>query len=186
MALFRSLLRITSNMPAYTSGPEYRGVENDRVSVLKNSIELTNRYICDVHRSAMFASLFFGVLDPGSALLSYVNAGLEPPLILRHGKMLSELMPTSPVVGCIEEMDFDVGETRLEPDDLLLLYTDGVTDAQNANGEAFERERILSLVEEQTTSADSLLNHIVSNVQAFIGETPQFDDITLMAIQRKG
>ncbi|HEY44109.1 MAG TPA: SpoIIE family protein phosphatase [Anaerolineae bacterium] len=186
MALFRSLLRITSNMPAYTNSPEHRGVENDRVSVLKNSIELTNRYICDVHRSAMFASLFFGVLDPGSALLSYVNAGLEPPLILRHGKMLSELMPTSPVVGCIEEMDFDVGETRLEPDDLLLLYTDGVTDAQNANGEAFERERILSLVEEQTTSAVSLLNHIVSNVQAFIGETPQFDDITLMAIQRKG
>jgi serine phosphatase RsbU (regulator of sigma subunit) len=186
MALFRSLLRITSTMKAYAIDPKDQGAKNDDVSVLKNSIELTNRYICDVHRSARFASLFFGVLDPAPALLSYVNAGLEPPLILRRGRLISELMPTSPVVGCIEDMDFDVGETRLEPDDLLLLYTDGVTDAQNASGETFERERFLSLLEAQTTSTNSLLDHIVSNVHAFVGETPQFDDITLMAIQRKG
>jgi sigma-B regulation protein RsbU (phosphoserine phosphatase) len=186
MALFRSLLRITSNITVSTSGREHQGIEDVGVSVLTNSIELTNQYICRIHSSAMFASLFYGELDPASATLSYVNAGLEPPLILREGKVLAELKPTSPVVGCIEDMDFDVGETHLEPDDLLLLYTDGVTDAQNVNGEAFERERFLSLVEEETASADSLIDHIVSNVYAFIGETQQFDDITLMAVQRKG
>jgi serine phosphatase RsbU (regulator of sigma subunit) len=186
MALFRSLLRITSTMKVYALDLEDQDIEKDRIGVLKNSIELTNRYICDVHRSARFASLFFGVLDPASATLSYVNAGLEPPLILRNGKVLSELMPTSPVVGCIEDMDFDVGEADLEPDDLLLIYTDGVTDAQNASGEAFERKRFLSLVGVQTMSADSLLDQIVSNIHAFIGETPQFDDVTLMAVHRKG
>lgn len=184
MALFRSLLRATSDITRFTSGLEDHDVEYDSASVLKNSIEFTNQYICHIHKSAMFASLFFGVLDPKSASLSYINAGLEPPLILRQGKVLFELMPTGPIVGVFEDIHYDVGETHLKPDDLLLLYTDGITDALNANGEVFGKERVMLIVEKHSTSADSLINHIVSNVQAFIDETSQFDDITLMAVQR--
>ena len=184
MALFRSLLRATSDITRFTRGFEEHDAESDSASVLKNSIEFTNQYICRVHKSAMFASLFFGVLDPKSASLSYINAGIEPPLVLRQGKVLTELMPTGPIVGGIEDIHFDVGETHLKPDDVLLLYTDGITDAQNVNGEEFGRERLLSIVEKHSTSADSLINHIVSNVQSFIDETSQFDDITLMAVQR--
>lgn len=184
MALFRSLLRVTSDITRFPSGLAEQGAEFDRASVLKNSIEFINRYICRVHKSAMFASLFFGVLDPKSASLSYINGGLEPPLIIRQGKVLTELMPTGPIVGGIEDVHFDVGEIHLDPDDVLLLYTDGITDACNADGEEFGRERVLSIIEEFSTSADSLINHIVLDVQAFIDETAQFDDITLMAIQR--
>jgi serine phosphatase RsbU (regulator of sigma subunit) len=152
--------------------------------VLKNSIEFINQYICRVHKSAMFASLFFGVLDPKSALLSYINAGLEPPLVLRHGKLLTELMPTGPIVGGIEDIHFDVGETDLDPDDIILIYTDGITDACNADDEEFGRERVMSIAENYSTSADSLIDRIVNDVKTFVDQAAQFDDITLMAVQR--
>lgn len=184
MALFRSLLRVTSDVTRFPSVLEEHGAEFDRASVLKYSIEFINQYICRVHKSAMFASLFFGLLDPKSASLSYINAGLEPPLVLCHGKVLKELMPTGPIVGGIEDIHFDVGETHLDPDEIILLYTDGISDACNADGEEFGSGRVLSIVEKYSTSTDSLINHIVNDVQVFIGEAAQFDDITLMAIQR--
>jgi sigma-B regulation protein RsbU (phosphoserine phosphatase) len=134
----------------------------------------------------MFASLFFGALDPQSGSLSYINAGLDPPLIFREGKVLAELKPTGPIVGGIEEVDFDVGETQLEPDDILLLYTDGITDAQSGEGDEFGRENVISIAEEFSESADSLINHIVLDLEAFIESVAQFDDITLMAVQRTG
>jgi serine phosphatase RsbU (regulator of sigma subunit) len=184
MALFRSLLRVTSDVTRFPSGLEEHGEEVSRASVLKNSIEFINQYICRVHKSAMFASLFFGVLDPKSALLSYINAGLEPPLVLRHGKLLTELMPTGPIVGGIEDIHFDVGETDLDPDDIILIYTDGITDACNADDEEFGRERVMSIAENYSTSADSLIDRIVNDVKTFVDQAAQFDDITLMAVQR--
>ncbi len=184
MALFRSLLRVTSDATKFTTGPEESGAESDRARVLKNSIEFTNQYICRVHKSAMFASLFFGVLDPKSGSLCYINAGLDPPFVFRQGKVLVELKPTGPIVGAIEDVDFEVGEIQLEPGDVLLLYTDGITDAQNGKDDEFGRERVLSIAEGYSASADSLINHIVLDLEAFIESAPQFDDITLMAVQR--
>jgi len=184
MALFRSLLRATSDITRFSSGLERQDAELDSASALKNSIEFVNQYICRVHKSAMFASLFFGLLDPESGSLSYINAGLEPPLVLRQGKVLAELMPTGPIVGGIEDIHFDVGETHLDHDDVLLLYTDGITDACNADGEEYGRESVLSIAEKHSASVDMLIENIVLDVQTFIDETAQFDDITLMAIQR--
>jgi serine phosphatase RsbU (regulator of sigma subunit) len=186
MALFRSLLRVTSDVTKFTTGLEESEAEHDSGSVLKNSIEFTNQYICRVHKSAMFASLFFGVLNPKSGSLRYINAGLEPPLVFRQGKVLVELMPTGPIVGGIEDVDFEVGEIQLETDDILLLYTDGITDAQNGKGEEFGIEKVLSIAEGYSDSMDSLINHIVLDLEAFIESAAQFDDITLMAIQRTG
>jgi serine phosphatase RsbU (regulator of sigma subunit) len=182
MALFRSLLRITSDVTRFSTGLEEQSCKR----LLKSSVEFTNQYICRVHKSAMFASLFFGALDPQSGSLSYINAGLDPPLIFREGKVLAELKPTGPIVGGIEEVDFDVGETQLEPDDILLLYTDGITDAQSGEGDEFGRENVISIAEEFSESADSLINHIVLDLEAFIESVAQFDDITLMAVQRTG
>jgi serine phosphatase RsbU (regulator of sigma subunit) len=182
MALFRSLLRVSSDVTRFSTGLEEQSCER----LLKSSVEFTNQYICRVHKSAMFASLFFGALDPKSGSLTYINAGLDPPLIFREGKVLAELKPTGPIVGGIEEVDFDVGETQLEPDDILLLYTDGITDAQSGEGDEFGRENVISIAEEFSESADSLINHIVLDLEAFIESAAQFDDITLMAVQRTG
>jgi len=185
MALFRSLLRATSNMNAFAGGLNINNSGYESVNLIKYAITLTNNYICSVHQSAMFATLFFGVLDPLSGDLQYINAGHEPPLIIHKGQIKSKLMPTGPVVGVIEDMDFSVGDIKLEPDDLLLIYSDGVTDAQNANGEMFEEERFISIISQPVLSAESLINHIVSSMNTFIGEAVQFDDITLLAVLRK-
>ncbi|UCF60053.1 MAG: SpoIIE family protein phosphatase [Anaerolineaceae bacterium] len=182
MALFRSLLRVTSDLTRFSTGLEEKSFER----LLKSSVEFTNQYICSVHKSAMFASLFFGVLDPQSGSLSYINAGLDPPLIFREGKVIAELKPTGPIVGGIEDVDFKVAEAQLKPDDILLLYTDGITDAQSGEGEEFGRENVLAIAEEFSDSADSLINHIVLDLEAFIESAAQFDDITLMAVQRMG
>ena len=85
----------------------------------------------------------------------------------------------------LEEVEYNTAETRLEPKDTLVIFTDGVTDVQNSDGEMFERDRFLSLLDKPVKSPQSLVDHITSNVFAFIGETPQYDDITLLVVRRK-
>lgn len=185
MALFRTLLRTTSNPGLMAGGIDEQDAAFDSASCLKNAVCMVNNYICTVHNSATFATLFFGVLDPSSGSLLYINAGHEPPLILNRGKIKSELMPTGPAVGFLEGVEYNTNETRLEPKDTLFIFTDGVTDVQNSDGEMFERDRFLSLLDKPVKSPQSLVDHITSNVFAFIGETPQYDDITLLAVRRK-
>ena len=185
MALFRSLLRATSNINEFAHGLKINGLGYGSVNPIISAITITNNYICSVHQSAMFATIFLGVLDPLTGALQYINAGHEPPLIIHRGQIKTKLMPTGPVVGIIDDTDFSVGEIKLEINDLLLIYSDGVTDVQNTNGVMFEKERFLSILDHPVLSAESLINHIVSSVNTFIGGAVQFDDVTLLAVLRK-
>ena len=94
-------------------------------------------------------------------------------------------MPTGPVVGVLPEADFTVGDARLEPDDTLLVFTDGVTEAQNGDGEMFGEERLLGLLAEPTETAQALLDRVVLALREHTGQAEQFDDITMLAVRRK-
>jgi serine phosphatase RsbU (regulator of sigma subunit) len=131
MALFRSLLRATATGAA--SGPE-------PAAELLRTVRLTNDYIARTHgRSNMFATLFFGVLDPASGSLLYINGGHEAPILLGDGGAKARLTPTGPAVGMMPDMPFEVRETRLEAGEGLLAFTDGVTDARGAPWGLFEK-----------------------------------------------
>ena len=178
MVLFRSLLRAFS---------ETEVTEENLRERLLGIITNTNNFIAEYHgKSNMFATLFFGVLDPESGILHYVNGGHEPPVILdKYGRVLQRLMPTGPAVGMFPEMGFKVGHVHFNEGDFLVGFTDGTTDAMNASGMKFSEERMLRNIANPWTSIFSMLFELNVELKNHIGQQNQFDDITLIAFRRK-
>lgn len=200
MALFRSLIRIFSGQTALeglaclydgealrvdTSARDNEFFDYQHLAALK-AIQHTNRYIAENHGElAMFATLFFGVVDPASGILTYINAGHEPLYVIESsGGVKNRLQPTGPAVGISSEVTFNIEEIQLMPGEVLLGYTDGVVEARSKNDQFFAQKSLLSLLESEITSADNLLNMIASNVVKHINGAEQYDDITLLAIRR--
>ncbi|HXV96927.1 MAG TPA: PP2C family protein-serine/threonine phosphatase, partial [Anaerolineae bacterium] len=174
MALFRSLIRFF--------GEEHRA---EGASAL-DGVALTNQYISRNHsRSNMFATLFFGVLDPASGRLTYINGGHNPPFVLdAAGEIKARLRPTGPAVGMLPDMIFKTEQVMLEAGDLLLTFTDGVLDARNPAGQQFSEKNLLPPLLQPIASATALLDQLDTILQAHIANADQFDDITLFAVRR--
>jgi len=200
MALFRSLIRIFSGQTAMDGLPlscsdalfaqkeelaNDPSVDPNHVAALK-AIYLTNDYIALNHGDlAMFATLFFGVLDPDSGTLSYISGGHEPLFVIgSDGGAKARLAATGPSVGIEPEINFNIQQSRLEPGDILLGYTDGVVEANASDGEFFTMERLVATLEAPASSAADLLERIAGSLEAHIGEADQFDDVTLLAIRK--
>jgi sigma-B regulation protein RsbU (phosphoserine phosphatase) len=132
----------------------------------------------------MFATLFFGVLNPATGTLSYVNGGHEPLYIINAGDIKSRLKPTGPAVGLMPDITFKAREIQLEPGDLLVGYTDGVTDARSPEGEVYTRDRLQSLLTQPFKSASETIERVQANLFAFIDIAARGDDVTMLAVQR--
>lgn len=186
MTLFRSLIRAVSNVDYFTEGRLSPFGANPSESRLKTAVSLTNNYIANVHGdTSMFATLFFGMLDPSTGKLSYINAGHEPPLIINDHRIRAALEKTGPAVGIIPNWDFAVQEVQLAPDEILFAFTDGVADTLNGEDESFGKERLLSLLTTGDQTPSALLTSINAELQEFMADTKQFDDITLLAARQK-
>ena len=166
-------------------------IEQDDVNpihfhVLK-AVKLTNSYIVQNHGDiGMFATLFFGVLNLETGTLTYVNGGHEPLLILdAYGDIKESLKATGTAVGILPDTDFQIQQTFLDSKDILLGYTDGITEARGHNRDFFTRERLLKIVAQPFTSARTILETIKLKVLAHIGDSEQSDDITLLAVKRE-
>jgi serine phosphatase RsbU (regulator of sigma subunit) len=200
MALFRSLIRIFSgqtsldglaclydgeSLRADISGPESKSLHAQHLAALK-AIQHTNKYIAENHGElAMFATLFFGVVDLSTGILTYINAGHEPLLVIETtGGVKRSLRPTGPAVGISSEVIFKIQEMCLKPGEVLLGYTDGVVEARSSQDQFFAQDKLLSLLEGAVTSADSLLKQVASEVISHMDNAEQYDDITLLAIRR--
>jgi sigma-B regulation protein RsbU (phosphoserine phosphatase) len=189
MALFRTLIRAfaqqhytlrwMSDWTEEAPDGERRALPSVGTSALKNAMELTNDYIANTHGNAnMFATLFFGVLDPASGALMYVNGGHTLPLIVNSAGIKTELATTGPAVGMFPAAHFEIREARLEPGDALIAFTDGVTDAQNPDEEQFGDERFRALLARPFSTAAELLDRIQASLQVFSGGADPADDIT--------
>jgi sigma-B regulation protein RsbU (phosphoserine phosphatase) len=132
----------------------------------------------------MFATLFFGVLEPETGLLTYINGGHEPLFILGESGVKAKLKPTGPAVGMMPNMKFKAQQVCLEAGDILIGYTDGVTEAHNPEGKLFSDQRLLSLLQQTAPSASAVIENIKADLFNYINDAPQFDDITMLAIQR--
>lgn len=200
MALFRSLIRVFArqvNVRGQISSllEEEKPLQGwlgsstlnrEHLNALQ-AVRLTNDYVAIIHPNlCMFATLFFGVLDPETGLLTYVNGGHEPLFILRQGEVKETLEPTGPAVGMMPDSEFKLGQVILEEGDILLGYTDGVPEGKNEEGELFKMKRLLPLLTQPTDSANQLLERIKTALFAYIAEAPQFDDITMIAVRRYG
>ena len=197
MALFRSLIRVFAEQAIHCAGPELTQIQpttdsskalssmaNDPMSRLE-AVASTNNYIAHIHgRECMFATLFFGVLNPSTGRLSYVNGGHEPLYIINAGNIKTRLKPTGPAVGLMPDIKFGAHEIQLDPGDLLVGYTDGVTDARSPEGEVYTRDRLQSLLRQPFKSASETIERVKTNLFAFIDIAARGDDVTMLAVQR--
>lgn len=158
-----------------------------RANALKTSVVNTNEYITEHHLDLnMFATMFFGMLDPVTGTLLYINGGHPPVFIIApDGTIKDRLEPTGPAVGMFPGAEFEIMDAQLEPGDILLGYTDGVTDARNPAGKLFHEEGLVNLIKPPLESATSLLDRVDNALSNYIGDAVQFDDITMVAARRK-
>lgn len=169
MALSRSLMRAA----ALDGSPPSRAVER------------ANRWIARDSQSGMFVTLFYGLLDYTIGLLRYTNAGHNPPLLLRSSGMVELLGISGIAPGVIEEARYRESQVVIEAGEVLVCYTDGVTEAINAAEEEYGSARLTELVQRfRERPADTIVQAILSDLAAHTGERPAFDDVTLVVLKR--
>jgi serine phosphatase RsbU (regulator of sigma subunit) len=144
-----------------------------------------NQRILDDARANLFVTVFYGVLDPSSGLLTYANAGHTPPYLLNANPGVQTLRNTGMPLGIDEDSTWTQETVVIHPGDVLLLYTDGVTDAQNSQGEFIDRKAILNITSHSLGQpVEHIHQAILQVVHDFVGDAPRFDDITLVIIGR--
>jgi len=143
-----------------------------------------NRLIFNSAPHNMFITLFYGVLEPGTGRIVFVNAGHNPAIFLRRNGEIRRLGTGGLALGLKDEAQFEPAEILLQRDDILLLYTDGISEAMDARRAEYGEERLIRILQEhRELPAEKLLNSIVDDVQRHRGSAPQNDDITLVIIK---
>jgi sigma-B regulation protein RsbU (phosphoserine phosphatase) len=137
-------------------------------------------------RPGRFVTAFVAFVDGTSGRVEYVNAGHNPPVLVRHGGAEPEtLTEGGPLLGPVSGARFERGETALAAGDLLALYTDGVTEGADASGAMWGEERLAAaLVARASDRCTTIVRTIAADVRAFEGATGPADDITLLAARR--
>lgn len=175
MAVSRSLFR---NISAHVPEP------NIIVSQM-------NEALADQNDSNMFVTLFVGALDLTTGHLEYCNAGHDAPLLINiREKRIGQLPCLSHLpIGVMPGMNFETQEADIDPDTLIFLFTDGLTEAEEVEHHQFGESRIIEVINqmlgEDAVEPQSLIEHMTDAVHIFVGDAEQSDDLTMLAIMRK-
>ena len=146
-----------------------------------------NEKLCENNESGMFVTAWMGILDLKTGNLQFANAGHNPPLI-KHADGTFEYLKTRAgfVLAGMEGMRYRVGELMLSPGDRLFLYTDGVPEATNAENQLYGEDRLHQFMNQNSAvEATELLPRLKANIDEFVGDAPQFDDITMLVFDYK-
>ena len=152
------------------------------------ALERANAQICLNNREDMFVTVWLGILDLNSGVLTASNAGHEYPAIRKAGESFSLLKDKHGfVIGVMEKSRYQNYEIRLEPGDELFLYTDGVPEATSSSDELYGTERMLSALNRfRDEEPEELLKKMREDIAGFAGDAPQFDDITMLCMKYIG
>ena len=144
-----------------------------------------NNKLCNNNEAGMFVTAWLGIIDLNTGLLKYVNAGHNSPLIKRSGEIFEflQVKPNLFLAG-IENIKYKTYELQLYPGDEIFLYTDGVTEASDDSNILFGEKKLLkSLNENHNLSVTQLCHKVKKDVDKFVGDAKQFDDITLLSVK---
>lgn len=170
MALSRTLIRAS-------------GQENPDPAV---AIQKANRLIYEDGRSSMFVTVFYGVLDAPAMAFSYVNAGHNPPLLVRGEPPEVRTLGEGRCIalGVVPEVSMTCAELVLQPGDLIVMYTDGVTEAFNPQDEEFGEGRLVEYLQKHRHNpAREIIDGLLDEIRRYCGSAPQSDDITLVIVR---
>ncbi|MEI6302754.1 MAG: SpoIIE family protein phosphatase [Betaproteobacteria bacterium] len=151
-------------------------------------LEAVNRALCASNDAGMFVTLFCGVLELQSGRFSFANAGHNPPLLLNAGGDRDFLkVKKGLVAGIIEDSRYPLDTLQFAPGDGLLLYTDGVTEAMDAQGAFYTEERLLATVREDAwADPRAMVDRVRASLRGFVQDAPQADDITMLCLRYCG
>lgn len=141
-----------------------------------------NNQLSENNPELMFLTLWLGIYNTTTKKLTFSNAGHNPPLINEKGEFKYLDIDSGIVLGITEEFDYVLEETTLT--DELVLYTDGITDANNSNYKMYGEDRLLSFFNEFNSNANPI-NSLLNDIDEFVGDAKQFDDITLLYLKIK-
>ncbi|MES1261310.1 MAG: GAF domain-containing SpoIIE family protein phosphatase [Acidobacteriota bacterium] len=145
-----------------------------------------NKLVYEASTSNRYATFFYGEYDPGTHKLDFVNAGHNPPVILRGAGVL-RLEAGGPVVGLLPAARFEHAEMLLEPGDVLISFTDGISEALNEWDEEWEEERFIAAAQAcRGLSAKHMIEAIFRGADSFTGAAKQYDDMTLLVMKLAG
>jgi serine phosphatase RsbU (regulator of sigma subunit) len=154
-------------------------------SSLEETVLSVNQYLADNTPANRFVTLFIAELDPTNGFLKYINAGHNPPLIARSDGTVAQLSSGGFPLGIIPGAEFEVGETQLQSGEALVVYSDGVSEANNIRDEEFGLERLSEVVRKNVkASAAGIRDKVESALSAFTQTAPANDDITLVIVKR--
>ncbi len=144
-----------------------------------------NRHLCYLQPVAPFVTAFIAQMDCDRGALTYCNAGHFPPILLRQDEKIHLLETGGPLLGALEGAEFQSGELMLEPGDTLVVYSDGVVECRNPEGEEFGLDRLMAALTTGQTAVGSRHPHDAAcTVQEFANGYPMSDDMSLTLIQR--
>jgi serine phosphatase RsbU (regulator of sigma subunit)/CHASE2 domain-containing sensor protein len=151
---------------------------------LEAEVKAANNLLVANNREEMFTTLFCGVIDATSGTMTYCNCGHNPPLVLRRGASTFEpLRNCGPPLGVMDGISYVPRSIALATGDMVLLYTDGVTEAENAQSAQFGTKRLEETISEiRGQPARNVVEHVIKRVAEFVKGAPQSDDITCVAV----
>ena len=154
---------------------------------LEEVLTQANEQLCLSNEAEMFVTVWFGVIDLTSGVVTFVNAGHNPPVIMRDNSCIYHVVRPNMVLAGMPGIRYRTHELTLEPGDAIFLYTDGVTEATNIGNELFGEDRLINcLTKHSYDSVEDLCKVVHTAVDEFVGEAPQFDDITMLALRFHG
>ena len=144
-----------------------------------------NKKLCENNDAGMFVTAWMGILDLKTGLLKFVNAGHNPPLVRQaDGEFVYLKARSGMVLAGMDGIKYRQNELQLTPGDQIFLYTDGVTEATDKNNQLYGEERLLETVNRNIVmDTRKLCEAVKSDVDQFVGEAPQFDDITMLSVE---
>jgi phosphoserine phosphatase RsbU/P len=154
-------------------------------SSLDQTISSVNQYLAENTPANRFVTMFAAELDPATGVLKYINAGHNPPLIGRVDGTIVQLSSGGFPLGIMPTAEFEMGETILNPGESLVVYSDGVSEANNIKDEEFGMERLSAVIQNNlSSSASGMRDKVESALSAFTLTAPANDDITLVIVKR--
>ncbi len=146
------------------------------------ALDIVNKLLCENNKEQMFVTVWLAIVDLNTGLVTYANAGHENPLLYQNGKWSYILTKHGLVLSALEDVNYSEHTLQLQEGDWLFQYSDGIPEAANKDNELFGDERLLeSCRQADMSSTESLLKGIQNDIDEFVGEAEQFDDITMLA-----
>ena len=160
-----------------------KGLQGESVSACMTEV---NRLLAAYSVGNMFVTVFYAIYDLRTGVVSYCNAGHNPPHLLRSNGTTSELpVSENTIMGVFDTINYQEETLQLEPGDTLVMFTDGVTEATNAAYEEFGTERLDDILRKETgASSQQVVEALKAGIMNFVGDAEQSDDITMLVVKR--